>query len=241
MKRLSCITVLVCGLTALDATARTFTSTDGKTIDAEVLGADGLQATLKLADGRQTVVPLNRLCQADQDFVLNWLKQNPQAIRYSFVVDAAKEKVDSKESRRGVGVSMTTTKWLYHLKITNRASQPVEGLKVSYQIHYTDMDGKAKSTEFKSGTKELPALKAGESTSVDTDAVELVTTKLDSGYAWGNGAPARQTDTLKGIAVTIEHNGKSVHEFTSGTSVKKIAQSPQASASKKPRPSSPGP
>jgi hypothetical protein len=212
-------------MATLNVTARTFTSTDGKTIDAEVVSADGLQATLKLADGRQAVVPFNRLIEADQVFLAAWIKDHPQAIRYSFSVDATKAKLETKAASTGDSlVKGTATKWLYHVKITNRASQPIEGLKMRYQIHYVDVDGTSKSAEFKSGAKEVETLKPGGTTTVDTDPVELLTTQLDGDFVYGNGARSKQTDTIKGVAVTLEHNGKAVHEFTTG-GVKKVQDS----------------
>ncbi|MFZ4763698.1 MAG: hypothetical protein ACOYMN_01990 [Roseimicrobium sp.] len=160
---------------AVLAVPRNFTSTDGKTISAELVTANSLQATLKLASGQESVVPLNRLSKADQDFITAWLKQSPQAaqaIRYNFEVDASKEKLDTKKTRTGSSViNATTSEWLYHVKITNRASQLIEGLQMRFQIHYNDVDGKTKSTELKSGAKAVPALKPGESTVVDTDTV----------------------------------------------------------------------
>ncbi|MFZ4763699.1 MAG: hypothetical protein ACOYMN_01995 [Roseimicrobium sp.] len=51
-----------------------------------------------------------------------------------------------------------------------------------------------------------------------------MTTKLDGGWVYSNGARPRQSDTLKGIAITLEHNGKSVHEYTAG-GVKKVIES----------------
>jgi hypothetical protein len=233
MKRLYCIVAFVSGMTVINAAARTFTSSDGKSIEAEVVNADGLQATLKLPDGRQVAVSWNRLSQADQEFLANWIKEHPQAIRYSFTVDATKDKVESKAAATGDSlVKGTATKWLYHVKITNRASQTIEGLKMRYQIHYVDVDGASKSVEFKSGVKEVDGLKPGSSASVDTDPVELLTTQLDGSYIYGNGAKSKQADTIKGIAVTLEHNGKNVHEFTTG-SVKKVPESASVAAGKK--------
>jgi hypothetical protein len=236
MKLLSCIVATLGGMATLNLTARTFTSADGKTIEAEVVSADGLQATLKLSDGRQAVVPFNRLSEADQAFLAGWIKEHPQAIRYSFTVDATKDKLESKTASTGDSlVKGTATKWLYHVKITNRASQPIEGLKMRYQIHYVDVDGNSKSVEFKSGAKDVDTLKPGGSTSVDTDPVELLTTQLDGGFVYGNGARSKQADTIKGLAVTLEHNGKAVHEFTTG-GVKKVEDSAADAAGKKARP-----
>jgi hypothetical protein len=216
---------LVCGaISALQAAPRSFTSTEGKTIEAELVSATGLQATIKLTDGRETVVPLNRLSQADQDFVGQWLAQHPQAVRYNFVVDASKDKVDSKT--KGSNLSITTataTKWLYHVKITNRASEPVNGVIMRYQIHYIDVEGKSKNTEYAFGAKELPMLKPGESTMIDTDPVQLIKTELQGGYVYSDGSRSRQADTIKGLAVTLQYNGSSVFEFaTSG--VKKVSE-----------------
>jgi hypothetical protein len=236
MKRLLCILAILYGMAAPDAEARTFTSTDGKTLEAELVGADAFQATLKLPDGRQVAVPLNRLSQADQAFVVGWIQEHPQAIRYSFAVDATKDKVESKAASTGDSyVKGKATKWLYHVKITNRASLPIEGLKMRYQIHYIDVDGTSKSVEFKSGVKEVAGLKPGASTSVDTDPVELLTTQLDGSFYYGDGAKSKQVDTIKGIAVTLEHAGRSVHEFTTG-SVKKVPESAAVADSKNPAP-----
>jgi hypothetical protein len=224
MKIVLCIAAMLSSATLLQAASRVFTSTDGKTITAELTSANGLQATLKLADGRETVVPLNRLCQADQLYIADWLKKNPQEIRYNFSVDADKEKMDSKTTGSRSIMTTSTSKWLYHVKVTNRASQPVDGLKMRFQIHYVDEEGKAKSTEYKFGVKDIPTLKPGESTMVDTDPVELITTQMQDGWMHGDGARARQADTIKGIAVTLEHDGKSVFEFAT-TGVKKVSQS----------------
>ena len=144
-----------------------------------------------------------------------------------------KEKLDTKKARTGSSVvNATTSEWLYHVKITNRASQLIEGLQMRFQIHYTDVEGKTKNTEFKSGAKVVPALKPGESTIVDTDTVELMTTKLEGGWVYTNGARPRQSDTLKGIAVTLEHNGKNVHEYTEG-GVKKVIESADKASAKR--------
>jgi hypothetical protein len=225
MKRIICTAALVLSVGSLEAAPRIFTSTDGKTIQAEVIAADGLQATLKLADGRQTAVPLNRLSQADQQYLADWVKANPQAIRYSFTVDATKDKLESKTAATGSSiVKGTATSWLYHVKITNRASQAITGLKMRYQIHYTDVEGTTKSSEFKSGVKDVPDLKPGGSTTVDTDPVELVKTELNGSFYYADGAKSRQSDTIKGIAVRLEHNGKPVYDFGTAN-VKMVAES----------------
>ena len=48
--------------------ARTWTSADGRTIEAEFISADSANVTIKRADGRTFTLPLSRLSPADQDF-----------------------------------------------------------------------------------------------------------------------------------------------------------------------------
>lgn len=50
------------------ASAREWTSTDGRKIQAEMVGMTGDQVTLKLANGQTAQVPLARLSMADQTF-----------------------------------------------------------------------------------------------------------------------------------------------------------------------------
>jgi hypothetical protein len=63
--------ILISFLTAarLSAEMRKWTSNDGKVIEAEFVRAENTSAVLKLKDGRVLPVELNRLSQADQDFV----------------------------------------------------------------------------------------------------------------------------------------------------------------------------
>lgn len=48
---------------------RTWTSSDGKEIEARLLGIKGSKAVLKLDNGQSAEVPLNRLAKTDQDYI----------------------------------------------------------------------------------------------------------------------------------------------------------------------------
>ena len=54
--------------------ARTWTSTEGRTIEAEFISADANNVKIRRSDGRTFDFPIIRLSQADQDFVRNQLK-----------------------------------------------------------------------------------------------------------------------------------------------------------------------
>lgn len=55
--------------------ARTWTSLDGKTIEAELVKADESKVTLKRADGKTFDIVLNKLSTSDQKFVADKLKK----------------------------------------------------------------------------------------------------------------------------------------------------------------------
>jgi len=57
-----------------DAAARTFTSTDGREIEAEVVNynpADG-KVVIRLVDNRKFTVPFDRFSEADQEYLTTW-------------------------------------------------------------------------------------------------------------------------------------------------------------------------
>ncbi|MEM7145419.1 MAG: prolyl oligopeptidase family serine peptidase [Verrucomicrobiota bacterium] len=63
---------LVMGLMAGDLSARTWTSTDGKTIEAEFVGATDTEVTIMRADGKEFTMPLTRLSDDDRA----WINEN---------------------------------------------------------------------------------------------------------------------------------------------------------------------
>ncbi len=55
--------------------ARTFTSTDGQTLEAEVVKVTGKSVILKLPNRRSVTVPLERLSEADRAYLAEWAKE----------------------------------------------------------------------------------------------------------------------------------------------------------------------
>lgn len=51
------------------AEGRTWTNTQGKTLEAEFVKLDGQKAVLTRAGGQTVTIPLNQLSKADQDFI----------------------------------------------------------------------------------------------------------------------------------------------------------------------------
>lgn len=59
----------LCGLAQAPSAVRTWTSTDGKKIEATFLGSDAAGVKIRLANGTVFTVPLNRLSAEDQDYI----------------------------------------------------------------------------------------------------------------------------------------------------------------------------
>lgn len=77
MKR---ILLLAIGLPMPHAlTARTFTDTKGRAMEAEVVSVNGVKVTIKRADGRTFSVPATTFSQADQDYIKAWKPGAPAA------------------------------------------------------------------------------------------------------------------------------------------------------------------
>lgn len=88
MKIWSALLLLVCSVSLNAREFRDFTSTDGKTIHAELL--DLKEGTVKIrANGKIFEVPVNRLSEADQTFLTEWDAKrngNEESLYYSELI-----------------------------------------------------------------------------------------------------------------------------------------------------------
>lgn len=62
---------------AVSTFARTWTSSDGKEIEAEYVSANETSVTIKRADGKSFTLPLSRLSKADQEWVAEKMSSSP--------------------------------------------------------------------------------------------------------------------------------------------------------------------
>lgn len=70
---MKCILLLAIGLSMPHAlTARTFTDAKGRAMEAEVVSVNGVNVTIKRADGRTFSVPADTFSQADQVYIKAW-------------------------------------------------------------------------------------------------------------------------------------------------------------------------
>ena len=73
----------LCALALLTphSVARTFTNTEGKSIEAQIVSATDKDVTLKLPSGKTSTVLLSNLSHADQDHVKSWIEEKVPDVR----------------------------------------------------------------------------------------------------------------------------------------------------------------
>ncbi len=207
------LAALLLPLAAL-AEPRTFTSADGRTVEAEIIAATADSVSLKLAGGQTVVSTLDRFSVADRQFIAAWLKQNPAKINYSFQVSYTKDKTGSSKQKGG-SVSVTAEFWQCRIKLANRSGQDLDNVEVNYNIFYEQMDEGRPVLRSSRGKVALPKIRANEELNLLTDEIQLTSTQLAGGYYYIGGARARQKDSLAGMAVSIQHAGKTVFTWAS--------------------------
>ena len=202
---------------------RIFTSADGRTIDAELVRADVSNAVIKMPDGRETSVALSRLSQSDQDYIADWIKSHPVDIHYSFAVEWSREKTKTTHKKQGP-VNVTLNEYIFHFKVTNRATVPLSNVDVHMQVYFKTQDQKYDVGQHRDSKHTIAEIKAGQTITVDSDPLTLEVSDLKGGWIYRDGSNSHNQDNIKGTAVTLHHNGKEVFEYVTN-GVKKAAES----------------
>ncbi len=73
--------LLIFGTMLTAGEPRTFTSPDGRTIQAEIQAATPDRVTLKTTAGQTLVAPIDKFIPADQDHIVAWSKANPVQVK----------------------------------------------------------------------------------------------------------------------------------------------------------------
>lgn len=88
----------VCGAVLLFATARAemrvFTDVEGRTLQAEITAATDTAIQVKLKNGKQAEIPLERLVDADRLFIIGWKEQRAKDAEAMAAAEAAKKRAE---------------------------------------------------------------------------------------------------------------------------------------------------
>jgi hypothetical protein len=200
--------------TVAHAEPRTFTSTDGRTVEAEIVSATPDVVTIKLTSGQTLATQISKFSSGDQEYIATWRKEHPVAIKYAFTANYTKDKTGSSKSKRGNTVDTTDT-WICKMKIANRSGQTLENVKVNYDIYYKESDGNKLVMRKVSDSASIDGIKHLQEVIVPTKEIKLTTSQLEGGYYYIDGSKSRQRDALSGMTITLQHEGNQVFTWSS--------------------------
>jgi hypothetical protein len=139
MKRLITGFVLVLSLAA---EAREFTSKDGRKINGELLAHSGEQVIIQVGV-KEFVVPISGFSIDDQQFIKDWIQQNPGAVRYKFGYFFDFEEDRSGRTQDKAPGSMVDDKlkvipFECEMVVFNKEIAPVDNIEIRYEIYIDD-------------------------------------------------------------------------------------------------------
>lgn len=209
------VVLLMVGARVHAGEPRVFTSPDGRTLQAEILGATPDRVTLKTTAGQTIVAPIEKFVQEDQAHIAAWRTANPAEIKYRFLADYTKSK-SSSNKRSLNGTNVTTEFWACNMKITNQSGQTLEAVSADYVIYFDNLENGNKVTRSTSGKVDLGSMKHLQQVVVKTEEIQLHSTELQGGYFYADGSRARQKESIRGMVIKINHGGKQVFSWASG-------------------------
>lgn len=208
------ISLAVLSVGLAQAEPHTFTSPDGRTIQAEISSATPDRVTLKLAGGQSIVAEVGRFVQADQDHIAEWRKANPVQMKYRFTADYTKSKASSSKQSMG-SETITTEMWDCNMKLVNQSGQTLEGVTVEYVIYLDRFSQGNKIVSSQNGKADLGTMKHLQQMVVKTDAVRLMAYELKGGYYYTDGTRPRGKEGIRGMTINIKHGGNAVFSWSS--------------------------
>lgn len=212
-------------LAAMSAKAerRTFTNTEGKAIEAELVRVEGTDAILKLANNSTAKVPITSLSQSDAEFVNAWWEKNknklgPMDVRLS--IDKNTKRIDRKVTRTAAPagnninnqVSPTVTKMQkdeieFVCVLKSYVKKDISDITVDYTIYKRistrDKAGLKSVVEEIDGTAAVRLLEAHGSATFDTAVVPC----QDDSKTGGKDPDTRKSESVEGVVFTLSAGG----------------------------------
>jgi hypothetical protein len=208
----------------LGCQARTLTSTDGRTIEAEVVGFEGTdKVTIKRADtGKTFTVAIDSFAETDRAALsaeaAEAVKKPKPLPAGTIVLELGRVKFDTRREKQDIeladgstrrdGITITEEDWGYSVTLRNTTLKPVENLRGEY-ILFVKVDttaeqiGRAEARLKRStGALTFDPIPAGGRITARTRPIVARKSELANGIVW-NGGEAKTRDTLHGIWLRI--------------------------------------
>lgn len=221
--------------------ARTLTATDGRKIEADVLGFEGDQVRIKRTDSGQIfTLSIDAFAEADRQALreeaaaqLAEAKKPKLLGEKDVAVELSRVRVASRKDRQDIKMSdgsterglleLTEEDWGFTITIRNQTNAAAEGLRVEYML-FTKVDeikntGRAPQIRQKRFDLALETLPATGRISARTQTVTTLKTELKGGYEWSGTGDKKTRDTLHGIWLRLYQGDKLVLESASPASL----------------------
>ena len=215
---------LLCGMVSADQ-YRTFTSADGRTMEAELsdFSSDGT-ISLRLKNGRSfTGIKPEIFSEEDRQYIAEW--------KLDTIVERGYLETKIRRTRDKVGeddvgaIEEKIYEAGYSIEFDNGSSVTLEDLRVEYAIlsWEAQIAGKRSDGEYTGlvGDVKITRLPAFEEVKVETRKITLRETDLASGYYWVGGGNSDSKDRLKGCWIRVWKGDKLIHEDSMPTGFRK--------------------
>jgi hypothetical protein len=205
------------------AAPRTFTNTDGNTVDAELISLEDETVVLKLRNGSAAKVPLKTLSESDQSFVTAWWEDNKDKLKSMDVrltIDKKADRIDRTVTSTGGGnrnalnqpppiiKKVTIDEFHYACELKSYVRKDVEDITVEYTIYKrvstNDKDGLSTDVEEVDGKDTIRLLKGLGSATFETDEVQCE----DVSETGGNKPRTSKRESILGIVFTLSAGGQ---------------------------------
>ncbi|MEX2579243.1 MAG: hypothetical protein WD342_09300 [Verrucomicrobiales bacterium] len=112
--------------------ARTFTSTDGKNLTANVVAVFGQTSVLSV-QGREYAIPFSRLNESDQAYLKKWAGENANGATSLFDI-TLEAKMENKKKKEGPNTTVEEEKWVYEISVANKLPESFSGVRLECAV-----------------------------------------------------------------------------------------------------------
>lgn len=210
--------LLLSGLTQ----ARTFSNSDGKSIEAELISVEGELAVMKLTNSRTIKVAIKKFSTADQNYINTWWQENKNLITERDVRLSIQRKnyytkkpttVVSGGSSKGKGgnsgkIKTSESEFTFICELDNYSAKTINGITASYSIYKRSSkrdkkSGSSNEVEIITDSILLDPLEARKHVKFTTEGVlcnDMSDTKLGKS----------QRETVFGMVLTLSVDGNEI-------------------------------
>jgi hypothetical protein len=228
---------------SLSVEAREFTSKDGRKISGELLAHSGEQVIVRVG-AKEFVVSIAGFSIDDQQFIKDWIQQNPGAVRFKFgyffdFEEDRSGRVQGKAPGSMVDDKLKVIPFECEMVVFNKEIAPVEKVEIRYEIYIDDYvvmknnaftgmavgAGKRSQLETVAGRLEVPRIEAGGR----IDFLRRFNTEM---YIDRDGGKTDEAaaDKVRGVRLRVYKGDVLLGEESAGASGRKVDDIPWQSA-----------